>query len=403
VSVHTDRSGVSLIRAPRHRQDVTAQLKNGLYELPAPGSKFDCWVANVSSRPVALKSGQVNGVAEAQIVSHVFTVPAEQSNLNSSNEWESIVRSQATHLSSLEMEKLLDTLRPHASLWDDHLGIIDVVQHQIPTTGPPVATQPYRVGPAARASIDYELQRMNEMDVIEPAEGHWASPVVLIPKPDGSVRFCVDYWRLNAVTTKDSYALPRVDDSIESLGGAQHFYTLDANSGYWKIAVNPADRDKTKFTTHRGLYRFKRLPFALVSAQATFQRAIDVIISSVRFRCALTYLFDIIVFSSMFEQHVRDLDLVLSLVRSACVTLKLEKWRFAAPEVLYLGYIVGCEGLRVNESNISSLQAAVPPQTKTGIRRFLGMCGLYRRFIPGYAKVSVALTRYLNDDIPESF
>jgi Reverse transcriptase (RNA-dependent DNA polymerase) len=328
LSVHTDRSGVSRIRAPQHRHDVTAQLKNGLIELLSPGSKFDCWVANFSSRPVALKSGQVVWVADAQMVSHVLTVPAEQSNLNSSEECERIVRIQATHLSGLEMEKLLASLRPHASLWDGHLGNIDAVQHHIPTTGPPVETQPYSVGPAARASIDAELQRMKEMDVVEPAEGPWASPVVLIPKPDGSVRFCVDYRLLNALTTKDSYALLRVDDSLDSLGGAQYFSTLDANSGYWKISVNPTDRDKTMFTTHRGLCRFKRLPFGLVSAPATFQREIYVILSSVRFRCALTYLDDIIVFSSTFEQHIRDLNLALSLVRSAGVTLKLDKCLF---------------------------------------------------------------------------
>jgi hypothetical protein len=158
------------------------------------------------------------------------------------------------------MEKLLETLRPHSSLWDGHLGHIDAVQHHIPTTGPPVAAQPYRVGPSARESIDAELQRMKDLDVIEPADGPWASTVVLIPKPDGYLFFCVDYRRLNAVTTKDLYALPRVDDSLDSLGGAQYFSTLDANIGYWQIAVNPADKDKKTFTTHRGLYRFKRTP-----------------------------------------------------------------------------------------------------------------------------------------------
>jgi hypothetical protein len=97
-SVRTDRSGMSLIRATRHRHDVTAQVKNGLIELPAPESKFSCWVANFSSRPVALKSGQVVGAAEAQTVSHVFTVPAEKSNSDPYKDWESIVRSKATHL-----------------------------------------------------------------------------------------------------------------------------------------------------------------------------------------------------------------------------------------------------------------------------------------------------------------
>ena len=200
LSFQTDRSGVSLIRAPRHRHDITAQVKNGLIELPDPGSKFNCWVANFSSRPVALNSGQVVGVAEAQVVSHVFTVPAEVSNSNTSEEWEFIVRNQDTNLSRNELEKLLATLRPHASLWDGQFGRIGAVQHHIPATGPPVATQPYRIGSAERASIDAELQRMKEMDVIEPAEGRLASPAILISKPDGAVSFCVDYRRLNAVT-----------------------------------------------------------------------------------------------------------------------------------------------------------------------------------------------------------
>jgi hypothetical protein len=122
---------------------------------------------------------------------------------------------------------------------------------------------------------------MQEQEAVKPASGPWASPVVLIPKPDGSIRFCVDYRRLYAVNRKECYAFPRVDDNLDSLGGAQYFSTFDANSGYWKIAVATGDQYKTTFTTRRGLFRFKRLPFGLVSAPATFQRAIDVISSSV--------------------------------------------------------------------------------------------------------------------------
>jgi Reverse transcriptase (RNA-dependent DNA polymerase) len=229
---------------------------------------------------------------------------------------------------------------------------------------------------------------MKDLGVVEPSGGPWASPVVLIPKPDGSVRFCVDYRRLNAVTTKYSYALPRIDDSIDSLGGAQYFSTLDANSGYWQIAVAAEDQEKTAFTTHRGLYRFKILPFALVSAPATFQRAVDVILSSVRFQCALTYLDDIIVYYTTFEQHLSDLRTVLSFLKDAGVTLKLSKCNFAAPEVPYLRYWVGRDDLRVNNSKIATLQAAMSPTSKTGIRRFLGMFGVYRRFIPRYARLT---------------
>jgi Reverse transcriptase (RNA-dependent DNA polymerase) len=132
------------------------------------------------------------------------------------------------------------------------------------------------------------------MDAIEPASGPWSAPVVLIPKPDGSIRFCVDYRKLNAVTENDSYALPRVDDCLDSLGEARYFTALDANCGYWQIDVNETDREKTAFTCHKGLYQFKGMPFGLMTAPATFQRAIDVVFSSVRFQCALTYLDDVI-------------------------------------------------------------------------------------------------------------
>jgi hypothetical protein len=104
-------------------------------------------------------------------------------------------------------------------------------------------------------------------------------PIVLVPKPDGSLRFCVDYRKLNSITIPDTYRLPRTDKCIDSLGDAEAFTTLDCNSGYWKIPVHPEDRDKTTFTSHYGIYRFLRLPFGLNSAPDSFQRAIDIILS----------------------------------------------------------------------------------------------------------------------------
>jgi RNase H-like domain found in reverse transcriptase/Reverse transcriptase (RNA-dependent DNA polymerase) len=141
----------------------------------------------------------------------------------------------------------------------------------------------------------------------------------------------------------------------------------------------------------------------LVSAPATFQRAIDVILSSVRFQCALTYLDDIIVYSNTFEQHLKDLHTVLSLLKAAGVTLKLSKCKFAGAEVTYLGYLVGRVGLRVDDSKTAALKEAKTPTCKTGIRRFLGMCGVYRRFIPQYSKILSPLTRFLKDKRPDMF
>jgi Reverse transcriptase (RNA-dependent DNA polymerase) len=249
-------------------------------------------------------------------------------------------------------------------MWDGRFGEILTVENHITTIGPPVASQPYRAGPSSRELIDKEIQRMLDMNVIEPASGPWSAPIVLIPKPDGSIRFCVDYRKLKDVSVNDSYALPRIDDCLDSLESARYFTTLDANSGYWQINVAPEDREKTAFTSHRGLLKFLRMPFGLKTAPATFQRSIDVILSTVRFQCALTYLDAIVVYSPTFQQHLEDLTAVLYLLRDAGVTLKIKKCAFAAEQVTYLGIKVGAAGVEVDRSKTVAVEEAHAPQTK---------------------------------------
>ena len=118
--------------------------------------------------------------------------------------------------------------------------------------------------------------------VIEPTSAEWASPVVFVPKKDGTMPFCVDYRKLNGVTARDSYPLPRMDECIDSLGDSNYFTTLDCNSGYWQVEIAEEDCDKTTFASHSGLYRFLRVPFGLKNAPATFQRAVDIILSRVK-------------------------------------------------------------------------------------------------------------------------
>jgi Reverse transcriptase (RNA-dependent DNA polymerase) len=160
--------------------------------------------------------------------------------------------------------------------------------------------------------------------VIEPATCEWDYPIVLVPKPDGSLRFCVDYRRLNAITVPDTYPLPRMDECIDSLGDAVVFTTLDCNSGYWQIPVHPEDRDKTTFTSHYGIYRFLRLPFGLRNAPATFQRAIDIILSGVTWKTCLVYLDDVIVFSSSLQAHLEHVSEALTLLGNSGLSLKLK-------------------------------------------------------------------------------
>ena len=187
-------------------------------------------------------------------------------------------------LSHIDDESIRDGIlsmhAKHEDMWrPDHLGEITATENRFdlaPGTKP-IRQAPYRQGHRGRDVQAGEIAKMLEARVIEPATSEWASPVVLVPKKDGSLSFCIDYRRLNTKKIADAYPLPRMDDCLDSLGDAGVFSTFDCNSGYWQIPVASEDRDKTTFITHMGTFRHVHMPFSLRNAPATFQRALDIL------------------------------------------------------------------------------------------------------------------------------
>lgn len=161
------------------------------------------------------------------------------------------------------------------------------------------------------------LDDMLQQGVIEPSHSPWSSPVILVKKKDGSLRFCIDYRKLNQVTQKDCYPLPRVDDLLDSLSDAQWFTTLDLRSGYWQVEVNPRDREKTAFPTPHGLFQFRVMPFGLCNAPSTFQRLMELVLVGLRWEVCLAYLDDIIIFGRTWEEHLQRLRAVFTRLKEA--------------------------------------------------------------------------------------
>ena len=159
---------------------------------------------------------------------------------------------------------------------------------------------------------------MLRQGIIRPSFSPWASPVVLVKKKSGDYRFCIDYRRLNAVTKRDVYPLPRMDDVFDRLAGAKFFSSLDLMSGYWQVPVAEADRSKTAFITPDGLYEFMRLPFGLNNAPSTFQRLMDRVLARLKWQMCLVYLDDVLIFEKTFEEHQKRLE---------CVLIPLERGR----------------------------------------------------------------------------
>jgi len=187
--------------------------------------------------------------------------------------------------------QVLALLEKHRALLSGHLGPIKATEHRIELKpgSKPVRLNPYPMRPRSRELIKAHVDRMLKLEVIEPSQSEWASLVVLIPKPDGSPRFCIYYRHLNERTVRDSYPLPRMDECIDSFGDAWFFSTLDCNAGYWQIPLADEDKLNTAFTCHCGEYQCIHLPLGLCNAPATFQRAIDMILSGVKWQNVLVY------------------------------------------------------------------------------------------------------------------
>jgi len=257
----------------------------------------------------------------------------------------------------------------------------------------PTKDNPRRNTPAKEQIIAKHIQDMLRNKIIETANSPWAAPVVLARKKDGTWRFCVDYRRLNQVTKKDSYPLPRIDDVVDALGGenAKVFSTLDVASGYWHIPIADHDKEKTAFTTNSGTYQFKVLPFGLTGAPGAFCRAMQSSLKDLLWKCALVYVDDIIVWSPDFKTHQQDLAAVFSRLIDTGFQLKLSKCSFFMNQVEYLGFIISEGRISVCKKKVEAIMNTEPPDDLRSLQRFLGMLVWYRRFIPNFAKVAAPL------------
>ena len=174
-------------------------------------------------------------------------------------------------LSTSQLTDIKTVQAEFADVFSPLPGRTDIIQHHVETEpGVVIRSRPYRLPEHKKKVVQSELEAMLEMGVIEESNSDWASPIVLVPKMDGSVRFCVDYRKVNAVSKFDAYPMPRVDELLDRLGTARFYSTLDLTKGYWQIPLSPMTKEKTAFTTPFGLHQFVTLPFGLFGLQRLF-------------------------------------------------------------------------------------------------------------------------------------
>ena len=237
----------------------------------------------------------------------------------------------------------------------------------------------HRIPPNLFDEVRNHLKEMIEVGAIQKLSSPWASAVVLVRKKDGSLRFCIDLHKLNARTIKDAYSLPRKDETLDCLGGATIFTSLDLKSGYWQVEMEEESKPLTAFTVGPlGFYECERMPFGLTNAPATFQHLMENCLGELHLNWCIIYLDDIIIFSDNPKEHLHWLSGVLAKLDKAGLKLKPNKCEFFKTKITYLGHIVSSKGIETDPKKVEAVKNWSFPNRHTDSKGHYGCCTIYR-------------------------
>ena len=335
----------------------------------------------------------------------------------------------SARLSDVEIQRLLEILKKHKEsiAWsiEELKGISpSICMHKIllEETSRPSVEHQRRLNPVMKEVVRKEvLKLLNAGFIYAISDSPWVSPVHVVPKKGGFTvirnekneliptrtvtgwRVCIDYRKLNTATRKDHFPLPFIDQMLDRLAGHPHFCFLDGYSGYNHIAIAPEDQEKTTFTCPYGTFAFRRMPFGLCNAPATFQRCMMSMFSDLVEEVMEIFMDDFTVYGSSFEQCLKNLETVLQRCQDKQLALNWEKCHFMVTEGIVLGHKISATGLEVDQSKVSIIKTLAPPTTVKGIRSFLGHAGFYRIFIKDFSKIARPLCRLLEKDARFNF
>ena len=279
-------------------------------------------------------------------------------------------------------------------------GCIKGVRHRTETSGRPVVSKPYRVPLHHQEAVRKQLQDLCEKGVVEKSESSYASPKVVVPKPDDTLRICVNYQALNDQMEKDPYPVPSLNSIMVKLRTGRWFTKLDLQSAYWEIKLEEATKRKTAFIIDQGLFQWTVLPMEMKNSGAVFQRALDDILSGLHYVTA--YADDVCVFTAEddLEVHMQQVEQVLHRLQNAGVRLRFEKCEFAKKIIKCLGHEVSHGQVSTLVDKVEDITTWPAPTSTLEVRQFLGLAGFYKQFVPHYAELAAPLTDLLKKGVP---
>ena len=290
-----------------------------------------------------------------------------------------------------------DILWRNKILFDPTPSIINIPPQSAIRTGdhPPVYSKQYSAPYKDQQIKSQETQKLLDRGQIEESTSPWSSPVVLVKKKDKTMRFCIDYRRLNAVTIKDAFPLPRIDELFDQLTDAKYYTKFDFKSGYFQVPLSKEDRPKTAFSTRDNHYQFTVLPQGITNGPATFQRIINHVLGPARWKYALAYIDDVIIYSNTFEEHLTHLNSICQILKNTRFRLNPEKCEIARTKTDYLGHRIENGEIRPCPTNINGLLNTRVPETADEACKFVKAAEYYRKFIPNFSQIAEPLRKFV--------
>ena len=298
------------------------------------------------------------------------------------------------HLADSKRAELSELMQKYLCLFGDTPSRTDWVEHDIDVQdAQPIKQRFYRMSPHKSKHLDVEIAYMLENNIARPSTSSWASPCILVPKPDKTSRFCTDFRKVNSVTVSDSFPLPRMDDCIDQVGSAKFVSKLDLLKGYWQVPLSKRAQDIAAFVTPTGLYSYTVMPFGLRNSPATFQRLMNRVVSGLE-GCSV-YLDDLVIYSDTWYSHLQRIHALFDRLAEARLTINLAKCEFARATVTYLGRVVGQGCVAPVQAKVMAIENFPQPVTKKELQRFLGLVGYYRSFCKNVSTIVFPLTELI--------
>ncbi|KAK7101623.1 hypothetical protein V1264_019974 [Littorina saxatilis] len=296
------------------------------------------------------------------------------------------------------LEQVKSVINKHAKIMTDLPGTVHTIQHSVRNGDIVVNQRQYPMPFDTEKVIEDEVKKMLDLGIIEPSQSPYSSPIVLVKKPDGSVRFCIDFRGLNKVTIFDSEPIPDPESLFVSLRDKNFFTKIDLAKGYWQIPLDPQDKHKTSFRTSQGLFQFLKMPFGLATAPSSFARMMRQLKLA---ECGSVSFFDDILVSSVgWEEHLKSLDKLLTRLGEFGLTARPTKVEVGFQEIEFLGHMIGMGKMRPVDKKVTKILKLETPRTKRQVRALVGLAGYYRRYIPGFSQLMVPLTELTKKNKP---